>query len=94
MTLTHAVMFTLHDSADAPEAAGRLRALVGQIPSLLGIQVGTSADGTSPHVLLLTRHADEAGLGEYQEHPVHQELLAWIRPRIAGRAVVDTVDLA
>jgi len=23
------------------------------------------------------------------EHPVHQELLVWLRPRLADRAVVD-----
>jgi predicted protein tyrosine phosphatase len=44
-------------------------------------------------VLLLTRHQDAAGLQAYAEHPVHQELLTWIRPRIADRVVVDTADL-
>jgi hypothetical protein len=67
--------------------------MAGRIPSLLGIEAGTSADGSAPHVLLLTRHADPAGLRQYAQHPVHQELLAWIRPRIADRAVVDTLDL-
>ncbi len=94
MALTHAVMFTLHNPADAEEAVARLRAMAGRIPSLLGIEVGTSADGSAPHVLLLTRHADAAGLREYAEHPVHEDLLAWIRPRIAGRTVVDSSDLA
>jgi hypothetical protein len=93
MALTHAVLFTLHDPADAAEAADRLRAMAGRIPSLLGIEAGTSDDGSAPHVLLLTRHTDLAGLRDYAEHPVHLELLAWIRPRIAERAAVDTSDL-
>jgi hypothetical protein len=93
MPLTHAVMFTLHDSADAAAAVSRLRAMIGRIPSLLDLQAGTSAGGGAPHVLLLTRHEDVAGLQAYAEHPVHQELLAWIRPRIADRVVVDTADL-
>ena len=94
MALTHAVMFTLHDPADAAEAAARLRALAGRIPSLLAIEAGTSADGSAPQVLLVTRHADAAGLRDYAAHPVHQELLVWIRPRIAERVAVDTVDLS
>ncbi len=93
MPLTHAVMFTLHDPADAPEAVARLRAMVGRLPALLGLQAGTSADGRAPHVLLLTRHVDTAGLAAYAEDPVHQELLEWIGPRIAARVVVDSVDL-
>lgn len=94
MALTHAVMFTLTDSADAVEAAQRLRAMAGRIPTLLSIEAGTSADGSAPHVLLVTRHPDAAGLQAYQEHPVHQELLGWIRPRIADRVVVDSEDAA
>ena len=93
MALTHAVMFTLHEPGDASEAARRLRAMAGRIPSLLAIQAGTSADGSSPHVLLITTHDDTDGLRAYAEHPVHQELLSWIRPRIADRAAVDTEDL-
>jgi len=92
MALIHAVMFTLHEPGDAPEAAERLRAMAGRIPPLLQIDVGTSADGSAPHVLLVTRHADAEGLRAYADHPVHQELLSWIRPRIAARAAVDTLD--
>ena len=94
MALTHAVMFTLHDPADAEEAVARLLAMAGRIPPLLGIEAGTSADGSAPHVLLLTRHEDAAGLRAYAEHPVHQDLLSWIRPQIAERVVVDSADLA
>ncbi len=93
MALTHAVMFTLTDPADAAEAVQRLRDLGGRIPSLLELQAGASGDGSAPHVLLVTRHADAQGLADYQEHPVHQDLLGWIRPRIAERRVVDTEDL-
>lgn len=90
--LTHAVMFTLIDPADVPEAAQRLRAMKGRIPALQDIKVGTSAE--PPHLLLLTLHEDRAGLAAYAEDPVHVELLSWIRPRIADRVVVDTEDLS
>jgi hypothetical protein len=92
MALTHAVMFTLTDPADAAEAVDRLRALSGRIESLLSLEAGTAAEGSAPHVLLVTRHADAEGLRDYQEHPVHQDLLGGIRPRIAQRTVVDSLD--
>lgn len=96
MPLTHAVMFTLHDAADAPEAAERLRAMAGRIPALHGIEVGTNVHTGEglPHLLLLTRHEDTEGLRAYDTDPIHQELLSWIRPRIAARVAVDTSDLA
>jgi Stress responsive A/B Barrel Domain len=93
MALTHAVMFTLHDPADAAEAVQRLRALGGRIPALQSVAAGTSSSGGAPHVLLITEHADDAGLQAYQAHPVHQEFLSWLRPRVADRTAVDSTDL-
>ena len=40
-------------------------------------------------LVLRSTHSDEGGLHAYVEHPVHQELLEWLRPRLADRAVVD-----
>jgi hypothetical protein len=96
MPLTHAVMFTLQDAADAPEAAERLRAMAGRIPALHAIEVGLNVHTGEgqPHLLLLTRHEDLEGLRAYNDDPVHQELLSWIRPRIAARCAVDTSDLS
>jgi hypothetical protein len=94
MPLTHAVIFTLQDAADTPEAAQRLRAMAGRIPALQSIEVGTTVrEGEAPHLLLITTHEDLAGLQAYNDDPVHQELLAWIRPRIASRLALDTDDL-
>lgn len=92
--LTHAVLFRLTDPADAAEAVARLRALAGRIPTLVSVSAGTNVN-TSPakaDVLLVTTHADQAGLDAYQVHPVHKELLGWIGPRIADRVVVDSLD--
>ncbi len=93
--LTHVVLFTLSDPSDTAEAIERLRALDGQIPELLSLRVGTDTtdNPAASHIALISEHADAAGLRGYQEHPVHQELLAWLRPRLAGRAVVDSSDL-
>lgn len=88
-------MFRLHDAADTPEAVDRLRAMLGQIPSLIGLQAGSNVNDSEAagDLVLITEHADADGLAAYIEHPVHQALLGWIRPRIASRMVVDSPDL-
>ena len=93
MALTHAVMFTLHDPADVHGALERLRGMAGRIPALQAIRAGSNTK-EGPHILLLTEHADVEGLQEYAGHPVHVEVLEWLRPRIAARVVVDSADLA
>jgi hypothetical protein len=84
-------MMKLHDPADRIEAASRLRAMDGQIPDLLSVEVLLDSLGRSGayDLVLRSTHTDERGLVAYLEHPVHQELLAWLRPRLAQRAVVD-----
>ena len=69
--------------------------MVGQIPSLLGLRAGTNVNPTdaAADVVLITEHADAAGLADYAGDPVHQEFLAWLRPRMAARTVVDSLDL-
>ena len=92
--LTHAVMMKLTDRADTVEAVERLRALDGRIPDLLSIEVladDLSRDGAYDLILRST-HRDEAGLLGYLEHPAHQDLLAWLRPRLAARCVVDALS--
>jgi hypothetical protein len=91
----HIVLFTLTDPANAPEAIERLRAMRGQIPALRGLRCGlNSVDklGASD-IVLITEHDDEAGLREYAADPIHQELIGWLTPLVASRAVVDTDNL-
>lgn len=94
--LTHIVMFSFSNPADIAEAVVRLRGLQGKIPSLLSLKCGTNArEGEHAlEVVLVTEHESLAGLLAYIEHPVHQELVGWLSPRISKRAVVDTLDLA
>jgi len=87
-------MMKLTDPADTIEAVERLQYMDGKIPDLLSIEVLADAlhrDGAFDLVLRST-HADEAGLVGYLEHPEHQALLAWLRPRLARRAVIDAVS--
>jgi hypothetical protein len=86
-------MMKLHDPTDRDEAASRLRDMQGRIPTLITVEVlvdELGRDGAYDLVLRST-HDDEPGLRAYLEHPVHQELLSWLRSRLAARAVVDAV---
>jgi hypothetical protein len=58
---------------------------------LLTVEVLIDALGRSGayDLVLRSTHTDESGLAAYIEHPVHQDLLVWLRPRLADRAVVD-----
>lgn len=97
--ITHVVLMRLNNQDDRNEALVRLRAMRGKIPSLLDLKCGTDlhhGDSASHafDLVLLTVHADAAGLAAYQAHPAHQEFANWVLPRRAGRAVVDSADLA
>ncbi|HEY7859060.1 MAG TPA: Dabb family protein [Candidatus Nanopelagicales bacterium] len=89
--ITHVACFTLSDRGDRDEADRRLRALSPQIEQILSLQTGLDAvgDAAAADLVLITTHVDVAGLKAYQQHPVHQELLGWLRPRLAARTVVD-----
>jgi len=66
----------------------------GQIPALIDIEVGVDIvrSGRSYDLALITRHTDLAGMEAYQVHPVHQELLAWVKPRVTKVVAVDFVS--
>ena len=89
--IRHVVLMNFTDPADAPEAAERLRALAPQIDQIASLDVGVDVVGSdvSWHLALITTHPSLAALTGYQSHPVHQEFGAWVRPRLAARAVVD-----
>ena len=92
--ITHVVMMKMQDPDDRYECAQRLLAMDGRIPSLLSLEVLTDnlrRDGAYD-VVLRSTHEDAEGLQEYVDHPVHQELLTWLRPRLESRAVVDAGD--
>ena len=89
--LTHVVCLKFPDPADAPEVARRLSAMEGRIPSMKGIEVGLDIvrSGRSYDLVLITRHDDLAGMEAYQVHPVHQEVLAFIRSTGPASVAVD-----
>lgn len=89
--ITHVVLMTFTDPADAAEAKTRLERLAAEVPAARTLHVGLDVVGApgSAHLCLTTTHDDVDGLRAYQEHPAHVELLGWLRPRLAARAAVD-----
>ncbi len=85
-------MMKLHDSADRLEAVTRLRGLEGKVPDLLSIEVLEDSLGRTgaADLVLISTHADTDGLTGYLEHPDHEDVAAWLRPRLVSRSVVDS----
>ncbi len=92
--LTHVVLFRFADLAVASECRDRMLAMKGRIPPLLDIEVGVDIvrSERSFDLALITRHDDLDGMQAYQVHPVHQELLGWVKPRVKQAVAVDFVS--
>ncbi len=92
--LTHVVLFRFADLSVAAEARDRMLAMKGRIPALLDIEVGVDIvrSERSADLALITRHENLAGMEAYQVDPVHQELLAWVKPRVKHAVAVDFVS--
>lgn len=93
--ISHIVLMTLFEPTDRAEVLSRLRALRGQIPTLVSLRCGTDcvAAPGSADIVLITEHDDAAGLAAYNSHPVHSEFVTWVKPRLSARTAVDADDL-
>jgi hypothetical protein len=89
--MTHIVLMKLTDFTDAPKAAELLEGLADRVPEVRSLSVAVDSLRTqfAYDLALVTTHDDAAGLRAYQAHPAHQEVVAWLGPRLTGRAVVD-----
>jgi len=94
--LIHVVLFRFEDLDAAKEAGERLRAMGGRIPGLLQVEAGVdiTRSGRSYELALITRHPDQAALDAYQVHPVHQEVVAYIKAHASGSVAVDFLGAA
>lgn len=89
--VTHIVLFKFSEPGQAEEAQKRLLAMRGRIPGMSQIEAGLdfTKSARSFELALVTRHDDRAALEAYQTHPVHQEVVQYIRPRSVQSAAVD-----
>ncbi|MBC8205700.1 MAG: Dabb family protein [Kiritimatiellaeota bacterium] len=88
--IKHIVVWPMKDDvtdAQKTEMKLRLMALNGKIPQLLNIEVGIDDDNGT--MSLTSEFNSDADLATYQAHPEHQDVVAFVKPLVAGRAVCD-----
>jgi hypothetical protein len=95
--IKHIVMWKLKDEAhgnDKATNAGlvkeKLEALSGKIDGLLKIEVGIDfLGGGNFDVVLYSELSSKEALDTYQNHPLHQAALPFIREAVMDRKAVD-----
>jgi hypothetical protein len=89
--LTHVVLMKFAEQTDARKAADLLEALPATVTAIrtLDVRLDELRTEVSWDLVLTSTHDDADGLRAYQAHPDHLEVGAWLRPRLAARAVVD-----
>ncbi|POR05463.1 stress responsive protein [Alkalispirochaeta sphaeroplastigenens] len=76
---------------NAGEIQKRLEALQGRIPGLLRIEAGIDRSRTaaSADLALYSEFSDQQALENYQAHPEHQAVVAFMGELVESRQVVD-----
>ena len=97
MTIRHVVSWKVAGDTDEKreqvkaEFRDRLLSLPPQIDVIRSFEVGVGDLGAADDfdVVLISEFDDEDALRAYVEHPVHQEVVAFVRANTVGRAAVD-----
>jgi hypothetical protein len=95
--IKHIVMWKLKDEAHGNNKATnaglvkeKLEALSGKIDGLLKIEVGIDfLGGGNFDVVLYSELSSKEALDIYQNHPLHQAVLPFIREAVMDRKAVD-----
>ncbi len=96
--LRHVVLWTFkdsHEGADKPaiidEAVALLQRCADEVPSVRGFELGRPAEGyeATHDLILISTFDDKAGLQDYIDHPVHQDVVAYLSQVRQTRAVMD-----
>lgn len=95
--LKHIVMWKLKEEAHGNEkltnarlVKEKLEALSGKIEGLLKIEIGLDILGEGNFdVVLYSELTDKSALEIYQNHPLHQAVLPFIREAVCARHAVD-----
>ena len=92
--LTHIVFFRFPARAIAEQARDLILSMKGQIPELKHLEAGLDIErkDRSWDLALLTRFDDQAGLDAYAVHPVHLQVLAFLRANATSVAAVDYIS--
>lgn len=93
----HIVMWKLKEEAHGNDKATnarlikeKLEALNGQIPGLIRLEVGIDFLGEGNlDVVLCSELENRKALDAYQNHPLHQALLPFVKEAVTERKAVD-----
>jgi hypothetical protein len=86
----HIVIWQMREDVSAEqkqEMKRRLEALISRIPRLLKIEAGIDFNGKT--MSLCSEFTSKEALEGYQAHPAHQAVVAFIRPLVVTRYMVD-----
>jgi hypothetical protein len=90
--IKHIVIWPMKDEvtdAQKTEMKIRLEALKDIVDELVDIEVGIDDDNGTMSLYSVFNSAED--LSAYQVHPAHQEVVGFVKPLVAGRAVCDYV---
>lgn len=91
--LTHIVLFKLHDRSreNVEKFRDALESMRGKIPQIREMEIGINVveSARAYDVALVQRFDSLAAMEEYQTHPVHQEVLPFLRASSASMVAVD-----
>ncbi len=92
--VTHIVMFTFAEEnkeSNIARAKEMLEALMGAVPTLRSMEVGVnfSGEARAMDLSIITTFDDREGLDAYAVHPVHLEVVAFIKSVVEYSKVVD-----
>jgi len=93
---THIVFWQLKEQAggrtkeeNALLIKERIEALVGVVPGLIKATVGSNTNGGEYDLALVSYHDSMQALHDYDKHPAHEEVRAFVRNVVEKRAAVD-----
>jgi hypothetical protein len=92
--VTHIVFFAFQEKgkrANLIEARRRIEAMMGAVPTLKHVEVGINFadEDRAMDMALVTQFEDRDGLSAYATHPVHLEVIAYIKRVAEYTKVVD-----
>lgn len=95
--IKHIVMWQLKEEAHGNDKATnaqlikeKLEALRGKVEGLLKIEVGIDVLGGGNYdVVLNSELQNKEALNSYQNHPLHQAILPFVREAVESRCAVD-----
>jgi len=92
--ITHIVLFKFKDDTtdnQIQKAKNMIEALKDKVPTLKQIEVGVNFadEDRAMDMSLLSTFDDRVGLDEYATHPIHLEVIAYIKSIASYTKVVD-----